>query len=79
MRSFKILWYVVGPNIDTHTQAQCSHASVGLAQAHPNYNLQCCVPLYVLLQEFATIFIAIGVDTSLINDKFISDLLFLLF
>ena len=32
---------MVGPNkqasIDTHTHAQCSHASVGLAQAHPNY------------------------------------------
>ena len=24
----------------THTHTQCSHASVGLAQAHPNYSLQ---------------------------------------
>ena len=25
-------------SIDTHTCTQCSHASVGLAQARPNYN-----------------------------------------
>ena len=25
----------------THTSAQCSPASVGLAQAHPNYTRKC--------------------------------------
>ena len=34
---------MVGPNkrtsIDTHTRAQCSHASVGLAQVRPNNNM----------------------------------------
>ena len=38
---------MVGPNkqtnkqtsIDTHTRAQCSHASVGLAQAHPSQTI----------------------------------------
>ena len=29
---------VSGRSIDTHTCAQCSHASVGLAQARPNNN-----------------------------------------
>ena len=28
---------MVHRSIHTHTCAQCSHASVGLAQAHPNY------------------------------------------
>ena len=28
---------MVGPWIDVHMYAQCSHASVGLAQARPNY------------------------------------------
>ena len=36
-RSFKIFGkWSVQASIDTHTRAQCSHASVGLAQARPN-------------------------------------------
>ena len=36
-RSFKI--YGIWPQASkhTHARAQCSHTSVGLAQAHPNY------------------------------------------
>ena len=42
MRSFKIYgkWSVQTnqqTNKHTHTHAECSHASVGLAQAHPNH------------------------------------------
>ena len=29
-------------SIDTHTHAQCSHASVGLVQAHPNHMSNSC-------------------------------------
>ena len=29
-------------SIDTHMRAQCSHASVGLAQVRPNYPLSQC-------------------------------------
>ena len=37
MRSFKIYGkWSVQTNKHTHTHAQCSHASVGLAHAHPN-------------------------------------------
>ena len=31
----------------THARAQCSHASVGLAQARPNYQLQGCIYFYI--------------------------------
>ena len=38
MRSFEIYGkWSVQTSIDTHTHAQCSHASVGLAQARPNH------------------------------------------
>ena len=38
MHSFKIYGkWSVHSQIDRHTCAQCSHASVGLAQARPNY------------------------------------------
>ena len=30
---------MVGPNVDTHALPQCSHASVGLAQARPKYEV----------------------------------------
>jgi len=35
--------HTIPPNVypDRHTRAQCSHASVGLAQALPNYLLTC--------------------------------------
>ena len=45
MRSFKVYrkWLVqASKHIYTHTRAQWSHASVGLAQAHPNYAAFCC-------------------------------------
>ena len=35
-------------SIDTHTRAQCSHASVGLAQAHPNQQLESQLASYLL-------------------------------
>ena len=33
---------VSGQSIDTHMRVQCSRASVGLAQAHPNNGCQVC-------------------------------------
>ena len=36
--SADVKFTVSGRSIDRHTRAQCSQASVGLAQAHPNDN-----------------------------------------
>ena len=42
-------------NIHTHNFRQCSHASVGLAQAHPNYAVHCFGVVYHIVAVEATL------------------------
>ena len=53
MRSFEIYgkWSVQRTSIDTHTCVQCSHNSVGLAQARPNYAVMDYL-LYLIVSNF---------------------------
>ena len=47
---------MIGPNKHTHTGLQCSHTSVGLAEARPNYG---GISLYVMSNLFHTTLVGI--------------------
>ena len=57
-------------DIHTHAHAQCSHASVGLAQARPNKTEICCDQKYAVSVEYCTRRCYCELVTNVVYDNF---------